>query len=88
MPAITKLLDRFTETDIDEEIIIMRLDTGDLLSLAGTGATVWRLIDGERDRRSLFAALADDFPGDDQRIALDVGAFLAELKESGLIDEA
>ena len=41
MPAITKLLDRFTETDIDEEIIIMRLDTGDLLSLAGTGATVW-----------------------------------------------
>ena len=59
--AIRKLVDNFTEADIDDEIIIMRLDTGELLGLDGTSAEIWRLIDGARDREELIGALASNY---------------------------
>ena len=85
MTAIAKLSDRFTEADIDHEIVIMRLDNGEFFSLSGTSAGIWRLIDGQRDRAALLAALAEEFEGDERRIAADVDAFLADLRETGLL---
>lgn len=83
--ALTKRSDRFSEADIDEEIVVMRLDNGEFFSLSGTSAAIWRLIDGQRDRTSLLAALRDQFDGDEGMIAADVDAFLAQLRETGLL---
>lgn len=88
MTAIRKLTGNFTEADIDDEIIIMRLDNGGLLSLADTAAAVWRLIDGRRDRSALVAALEEEFAGDATEIGQDVDELLRQLKEEGLIAEA
>lgn len=88
MTAIRKLTGNFTEADIDDEIIIMRLDNGALLSLADTAAAVWRLIDGRRDRSALVAALEEEFAGDATEIGQDVDELLRQLKEEGLIAEA
>ena len=85
MTPLVKRLDRFTEADIDEEIVVMRLDNGEFFSLSGTSADIWRLIDGRRDRPALVAALAGAFDVDEQRIAADVDAFLAQLKDTGLL---
>lgn len=85
MAILTKRADRFTEADIDEEIVVMRLDNGEFFSLAGTSAAIWRLIDGHRDRAAIISALGDEFEGDETVIAADVDAFLAELRETGLI---
>lgn len=85
MTAIAKQTNRFTETDIDDEIVVMRLDTGEFFSLAGTGAAAWRLIDGTRDRAALITALAEEFDGVEGEIAADVDDFLAQLKELGLV---
>jgi hypothetical protein len=87
MTAIRKLASRFTEADIDDEIILMRLDNGELLSLADSAAATWRLIDGERDRRAVVAALAAQYVVDDQQIAADVAELLHELMEAGLLAE-
>ena len=85
MAEIAKLVGNFTETAIDDEVIIMRLDNGELFSLAGSGAAVWRLIDGTRDRAALLAALSDEFDADHAEIAGDVDQLLKELVESGLV---
>jgi hypothetical protein len=85
MTAIIKLTDRFVETDIDEEIIVMRLDNGELFTLADTAASIWRLIDGQRDREALVATLAEEFEADEANIAADVDEILARLKETGLL---
>ena len=87
MAAIAKLVDNFTEADIDDEIIIMRLDSGELLTLTGTAAATWRLIDGQRDRHVLIEALAVEFASREQEIAPEVGQFLGQLKEAGLVAE-
>ena len=82
---LTKLQDRFTETEIDDEIIVMRLDTGDFYSLSGTAGAAWRLIDGQRDKARLLADLATAFEADEAAIAADVDALLLRFGKMGLL---
>lgn len=85
MSLLTKQDGRFSETDIDDEIVVMCLDNGEFFSLEGTAAATWRLIDGTRDRAALVSALTGDFAGEEAEIAADVDEFLTRLKELGLI---
>ena len=85
MPILTKQADRFTETDIDDEIVVMRLDNGEFFSLSGTAAATWRMIDGTRDRSTLLSALAAQYEGDEADIAADIDEFLTKLREMGLL---
>ena len=88
MTPITKQFHRFSETDIDEEIIIMRHDNGELLSLSETAATIWRLLDGTKNRADLGAAMADKFNIDERLIDPDIDEFLLQLREAGLIADS
>ncbi len=84
--GIRKLTDRFTETEIDDEIVVMSLENGDFFSLAGTSRAIWQMIDASLDRGSLLSALASDYGVGEEDIAADVDDFLAQLRNSGLID--
>ena len=88
MNRVIKLSERFTEAAIDDEIVVMRVDSGAFFSLTGTAATTWRLIDGNRNRDALLAALADEYSTDEAAIAADVDDFLAQLKETGLLADS
>ena len=85
MTPISKQSDRFTETVIDDEIVIMRLDNGEFFALSGTAAAAWRLIDGKRDRASLSAALCEEFAAEPDEVAADLDDFLNQLSETGLL---
>ena len=85
MAAISKLQERFTEADIEQEIVIMQLDSGEFFSLSGTAADLWRLIDGRRDRSALLAAAATAFDVDQNEIGADIDEFLQQLREKGLL---
>jgi hypothetical protein len=88
MTAITKLKERFTEADIDQEIVIMRLDTGEFFSLSDSAAAIWRLIDGQRNQTELVAAASREFAAGGGDIDGDVREFLAQLRDIGLLGEA
>ncbi len=83
--AIAKLTDRFTETEIDDEIVVMQLDTGDFFSLTGTSTAIWRLIDGSRDRQALVAKLCAEFGAAEAEVAADVDELLGKLRGAGLL---
>jgi len=86
--AIQKLTANFTEAEFDGEIMLMRLDNGELLSLADSGAAIWRLLDRECDRASMVANLAADYAASPDEIERDLDELLRELKEAGLIEES
>ena len=88
MAAIRKLTGNFTEAGIDDEIILMRLDNGELLSLTESAAAIWRLIDGKRDRATVVAALEAEYSAGNREIDRDVGDLLSQLMGAGLIAEA
>lgn len=79
------MTDRFSETTLDDEVVLVKLDTGEFFSLSGTAAAAWRLIDGNRGREALVAALADQFAADEKTVAQDIDDFLSRLREAGLL---
>lgn len=85
MSALIKLSDRFTETRLDDEIVIMRLDNGEFFALVGTAAASWRLIDGTRDRAALLSALTAEYAAEEAQITNDLDALLSRLRDTGLL---
>lgn len=85
MIAIRKAEGKFSETEIDDEVVVMSLDSGDFFSLTGTARTIWQLLDGSRDRDALLKELAADHAAPEAQIAEDLDPFLDRLAQAGLI---
>ncbi|HSG35512.1 MAG TPA: PqqD family protein [Sphingomonadaceae bacterium] len=86
MGGIAKRTGEFVETTIDDEVVAMELAKGEFFSITGTGLAIWKLIDGTRGRDALVEELAKEFDAPKIEIASDVDAFLASLRNAGLID--
>ena len=85
MNAPAKDPSKFVETDIEDETVVMVLENGDFFSLTDTARAIWQLIDGQRDRAAILAALAADYGEPGAEMAAEVDAFLAELAQAGLL---
>lgn len=85
MAAPRKLLDRFVETAVDDEILLVDMEGGVLFALDGTAAAIWRSIDGQRDCAAMAAALAREFDAEAVEIERDCRALVGELAGAGLV---
>lgn len=83
--VIAKAADKFTETDIDDETVVMNIESGDFFSLTGTARAIWTLIDGKSGLATITANLASQYGTEPGEIAADVEAFIAQLEAGGLI---
>lgn len=86
--VLAKAAGNFTETAIDDEIVVMNLASGDFFSLTGTVREIWLRIDGTLDRAGLIAALARDHSVPAIEIAADVEDFVTQLQDAGLVTGA
>ncbi len=82
---VAKATGRFSETVIDEEVVVMSLDSGDFFSLTGTARAIWELIDGTRTCDIIVVELAGRHGVDPKAVAADVAAFLDQLENAGLL---
>jgi len=82
---LIKCADRFVETSIDDETVVMDLESGDFFSLSGSALTIWSLIDGRRDTAAILADLAAEYGTDEATIADEVAAFVTELADFGFL---
>ena len=82
---LAKESDKFSETAVDEEVIIMDLESGDFFSLTSTSQAIWNLIDGTRDKAALVNDLAAQFACEPAYIVADVESFIGQLSEAGLL---
>ncbi|ABC64603.1 PqqD family protein [Erythrobacter litoralis] len=87
MSAIEKCTSAFIETDVDDEVVIVGLDDGKFFSLKGTGQTIWKLIDGKRDRAAILDRLEDEFDAPRETLARDLDVFLGEIASAGFIQQ-
>lgn len=71
---------------IGDEAVVMSLAEGRVLGLNPTGALVWSLVE-ERDEDGLVAAVVERFATEAEAAREDVRAFLALLRERGLVVE-
>lgn len=80
-----KFPDRYVETAIDDEVVVMRLSDGDMYSLEGTARDIWDSVDGRRSISAIAADLAERHAHDPARVTADVQVFVAELGDAGLL---
>lgn len=76
---------RFSETEVDGEVILLHLDDGTFFSLTETAAAIWALIDGKRNRAAIQAELAKMYDADDVTIAAQLGGFIVQLQAAGFV---
>lgn len=82
---LAKAAGTYSETTIDDEVVVMSLATGDFFSLTGTARAIWQQLDGAPTRAGLIAALAKEFGAEQAAIEPDCDAFLAQLLTAGLL---
>lgn len=80
-----KQFERFSQTTIDEEIVLMDLGNGDFFSLTGTAAEIWALLDETAGEENIIAALSKRHDVESDTIRHDVRHFLDQLIEAGFI---
>ena len=85
---VVKWADRFIESEIDGEAVLMDLDSGDFFALAGTALAVWQKIDGAASRDAIVAALAAEYGAETDEVASDVDQFLDDLTQLGFLAAA
>ena len=84
MTTPAKAFGRFSETAIDDEIVVMSLDSGDFFSITGTARDIWELIDGTRDEAEIAGVLAKRYAASREAMSGEISAFLAQLSGAGL----
>lgn len=83
--ALVKQWNRFSETVVEGEVILLNLDDGAFFSLSGTAATIWPMIDGTRNRDALLTDLGAIYDAPVASIAGELDQFLAQLQEAGFV---
>ena len=58
-----------------------------MITLNETGAFLWKLLENEQTEQSLVATLLQEYDVTEDRAAADVAAFLANLKDSALLED-
>ena len=75
-------------TRLDEETILLDLKTGTYFGLNDTGFRIWSLLDGRRDVRSVWSAIAEEFDIPVEDAGRETRMFLAALGRLKLIEQA
>lgn len=73
---------------VDDELIAIDVRDSTYLSANGSGLLMWNALAGGTTKAELVTSLVETYGIDAGTASTDVDAFLADLKERGLLDEA
>ena len=68
--------------------VLLHLDTAEYMRLNMVGSVAWHVIDGIRDESAVVEEVRSQLPEAPPQLEADVKAFLADLRDRGLIVEA
>jgi hypothetical protein len=70
----------FISADVGKEAVLLDVDSGQLLQLNKTAASIWRLLESPMRFDGLCDQLSQTFDNGDQDICDDVAEFLADMQ--------
>jgi Coenzyme PQQ synthesis protein D (PqqD) len=85
MTILTKVIGQFAETSLDDELVLMNLDTGSFYALKGTGLAIWTMIDGVQSNDAITSALAARYAVDPAQCEAELAAFAGQLTDAGFL---
>ena len=73
------------ETELDGEIALMNIDSGDFFALKDTALQIWRRIDGVADQDAIIRELCAEYDVEYDVCSAQVAKFCDSLLQAGLI---
>ena len=77
--------DRATWRKVEDELVVLDLESSAYLSINGTGAVLWARLEQGATKKDLTDALIAEFEVDNATATRDVEAFVADLDRRGLL---
>jgi hypothetical protein len=74
--------------ELDEEVVLLNVETGVYFGLDAIGARIWTLLAGGMDEDSVCERLLDEYEADVREIRADVAGFLDLLVAKSLVRTA
>lgn len=71
--------------ELEEEIVMLSINTGDYLCLDPIGSCIWRMLDVPVSFSELCCRLTEEFHVELEQCQQEVGAFLEDLANEGVI---
>lgn len=88
MTNVLRVVDDVVWTDLDDEVVILKLDTGIYFGLNQVGARIWTLIAAGRRREEILQSLATQYNVSRDQIERDFDELISDLSNEGLIKTA
>jgi len=73
---------------VDDETIVVRQEAAEALVLNEVAGRILELVDGKRDVRAIIATLESEYDIDAAALGSDVEAYVCELLELGVVQDA
>ncbi len=73
---------------VDDQVVVLDLRTSRYMSLNDSAARLWTVLAGGGTFSALVATLQEAYGIDAERATADAAAFLSDLRDRGLLDEA
>lgn len=71
--------------DVAGEMLLLRMDTGQVSVLNGIGGQMWALMDGSRTLGEIVVALQESYDVAPEQLAVDVMAFVQDLLDREML---
>lgn len=74
--------------ELDEEVILLNVETGVYFGLDAIGTTIWSAIEKGATEDEIFAQLSAEYEVEPNQLRSDLSNFIAALTEQGLVRAA
>lgn len=80
---LIKLPERYEASPIDDELMLIDIDSGRFFALKDVALRIWTLLDGESDLDSIASVLSAEYEVAPQHARQSVGNFADSLVDAG-----
>jgi hypothetical protein len=85
LPATVTIPKRVAWQQVGDEVVLLDISDGEYYNLNDVGARMWRALDESPDVAAAYALLCDLYEVDAETLRNDLGAFIGEFVEKGLL---
>lgn len=85
--ATYRLCEQLSITEVDDEVVLLNLDTGMYYGLNHVGALFVKGLQNERSMQTIILDVVDQYQTNYETVCEDMDALVKQLLEQGLIEE-
>jgi len=76
---------RFISNTVDDELILMNIESGDYIALRTSGQVIWEILAKPITIKKLIASILDEYEVGEAEATADTMDFLKQLLDQGMI---